>query len=157
MGSFLAKVTATRSRRSPAGRALGVEIIIVESHSERDFDTAAATMVEGGADAMVVAAYPFRNSDKVVSLTALYKLPTIYPFPFAARMAVGRTHAPDLPPLYRRLGSFYAAQILKGDKPADLPVEQATKFKLAINLKTAKAIDVDVPPQLLAIADEVIE
>jgi hypothetical protein len=141
-----------------AGRALGVEIMIVECRSDRDFEAAVGKMVEAGAGAMILGNFAFRNLEKVVGLTARHKLPAIYPFSFLVRAGALMTYQTDPISMSRRLGSYYVARILKGEKPADLPVEQPTRFELAINLRTAKeAIDLEVPPQLLAIADEVIE
>jgi putative tryptophan/tyrosine transport system substrate-binding protein len=140
-----------------AGRALGVEIIIVECHSDRDFEAAFGRMVEAGAGAMILGNFTFRNLEKVVGLAALHKLPAIYPFSFLVRAGGLMIYQTDPISMSRRLGSYYVARILKGEKPADLPVEQPTRFELTINLRTAKAIDLEVPPELLAIADEVIE
>jgi putative ABC transport system substrate-binding protein len=140
-----------------AGRALGVEIMTVECRDDRDFEVAVSTMVEGGAQAMMVGTFPFRNREKLVSLAALHKLPAIYPF----RTLVGAggliSYDTDLSDLFRRIGSAYVARILNGKKPADLPVQRPTKFELVINLKTAKSLGITVPPTLLAIADDVIE
>ena len=140
-----------------AGRARGVEIMIVESRSDRDFDVAVAKMVNDGAGAMIVSALAFTNLDKVVSLAALHKLPAIYPFRSLVLAGGLMSYVADPLPLFQRLGSAYVARILNGVKPADLPVEQPTKFDLAINLKTAKALGLTVPPTMLVLADEVIE
>jgi ABC-type uncharacterized transport system substrate-binding protein len=140
-----------------AGRALGVEIMIVECRSDRDFEMAVAKMVDGGAGAMIVGALALRNLDKVVSLAALHKLPAIYPFRSLVLAGGLMSYVADPVPLFHRLGSAYVARIFNGMKPADLPVEQPTKFDLAINLKTAKALGLTAPPTLLALADVVIE
>ena len=140
-----------------AGRALGVEIMIVECRDDRDFEAAVAKMVEGGAGAMYLGGFPFLNLDKVVSLAALHKLPAIYPSRSLTDAGGLMSYSADEVPLNRRIGSYYVARILKGAKPADLPVEQPTKFELRINLKTAKTLGLTVPPTLFALATEVIE
>ena len=140
-----------------AGRALGVEIMIVECRDDRDFEPAVAKMVEDGAEAMILGAFPFGNLNKLVPLAALHKLPAIYHFRGSTRVGGLISYDTDVNALYRRLGSAYVARILKGAKPSDLPVEQPTKFNLAINLTTAKELGLTVPPTLFALADEVIE
>ena len=140
-----------------AGRALGVEIITVECRSDSEYEAALAKMVEGGADAIILSVFALPNVAKVVSLAALHKLPTIYPFPELARAGGVMGYAADPIALGRHLGGYYVARILKGEKPADLPVEQPTKFELVINLKTAKALGLTIPPTLYAQATEIIE
>jgi putative tryptophan/tyrosine transport system substrate-binding protein len=139
-----------------AGRALGVEIMIVE-REDRDLEAAFVKMVEGGVDAMILSTFPFGNLDKIVSLAAFHKLPAIYPRRGLTRAGGLMSYDTDNIALMRRLGSGYVARILKGLKPSDLPVEQPTKFELAINLKTAKALGLTVPETLLVTADEVIQ
>jgi putative tryptophan/tyrosine transport system substrate-binding protein len=139
-----------------AGRALGMEIMIVECRSDRDYDTALAKIHEGGAGGIILGSFVLPNLNKVVPLAALHKLPTIYPYRGLARAGGLMSYDADNLALNRRVGSAYVARILKGAKPADLPVEQPTKFDLVINMKTAKALGLTIPPNLLALA-EVIE
>jgi putative tryptophan/tyrosine transport system substrate-binding protein len=139
------------------GRVLGVEIMIVECGDDRDYEAAVAKMVDGGAGAMIVGSYPFPNLYKVVSLTARHKLPAIYPSRLLANIGGLMSYDTDTNAIGHRIGSGYVARILKGVKPADLPVEQPTKFELVINLKTAKALGLTIPETLLATADEVIQ
>jgi putative tryptophan/tyrosine transport system substrate-binding protein len=140
-----------------AGRALGVEIMIVECRSDRDYEAALTKMVEGRADAMILSTFPLINREKIVFLAALHNLPAIYPYRQLVRLGGLLSYDADILDLYRRVGSAYVARILKGAKPADLPVERARKFELAINVNTAKALGLTIPPNLLALADEVIE
>jgi putative ABC transport system substrate-binding protein len=140
-----------------AGRALGVEIMIVECRDDRDFEAAVAKMVEGGAGAMILSSFVFDKLEKVVSLALLHKLPAVYPSAGLAHAGGLMSYDTDTNALFRRLGDAYVARILKGEKPANLPIEQPTKFKLTINLKTAKTLGLTVPPTLFALADEVIE
>jgi putative tryptophan/tyrosine transport system substrate-binding protein len=140
-----------------AGRALGVEIMIVECRNDRDYEAGVAKMAEGGAAGMILSSFPLPNLGKVVPLAALNKLPTIYPYRTLARAGGLMTYDADLATLHRRLGSAYVVRILKGEKPADIPVEQPTKFDLVINMKTAQTLGLTIPSTLLAIADEVIE
>jgi putative tryptophan/tyrosine transport system substrate-binding protein len=90
-------------------------------------------------------------------MAARHKIPAIYPYPDFVRSGGLMSYTADLMALVRQIGSLYVAQILQGAKPADLPVQQPTKFELILNLKTAKALGLEVPPALLALADEVIE
>jgi ABC-type uncharacterized transport system substrate-binding protein len=140
-----------------AARALGRQVIVLECRSVEDFEPAFATLVERGGGALLVSAFPlaFGNRGKVLALAARYKIPAIYsqsPFAFGGGLMSYSAVVTS-----RELGSYYVPQILKGAKPADLPIQQPTKFRFVINLKTAKALGLDVPPTLLARADEVIE
>jgi putative tryptophan/tyrosine transport system substrate-binding protein len=139
-------------------RALGRQLIVVEARSDSDFDMAFATLVREHADALVVNSGVFFTShrDKLVALSARHKIPAIYPFrEFALDGGLMSYGAGEMDG-YRHLAE-YTARILKGAKPADLPVLEPTKFELVINLKTAKALGLTVPPALLATADEAIE
>jgi putative ABC transport system substrate-binding protein len=138
-------------------RKLGVALPVVEATTAEELDIAFASAAAQHADAIVVFADNVINSHapRVVALSAQYQLPAIYLF---RQFAVGGliVYGPDLADLLRRAGG-YVDIILKGTKPADLPVEQPTKFELVINMKTAKALGLTVPPSLLVRADEVIE
>ncbi len=140
-----------------AGRALGVEIMIVECRSDRDYEAAMAKMTEGGADGMILGSFVLPYLGKIVPLAALYKLPTIYPFRGLARAGGLMSYDTDGIASARRLGSAYVARILKGAKPADIPIEQPTKFEFVINLKAAKALGLTIPETLLATADELVQ
>jgi putative tryptophan/tyrosine transport system substrate-binding protein len=140
-----------------AGRAGGVEVMIVECRDDREYESALVKMAEGGADAMILGSFALPNLQKVVPLAALYKLPAIYPNRVFADAGGLMSYDTDGVAMGRRLGSAYAARILKGKAPGDLPVEQPTKFQFVINLKTAKALGLTIPERLLATADEVIE
>jgi putative ABC transport system substrate-binding protein len=140
-----------------AGRALGVEIMIVECRDDRDFESGFDKMVRNRAEAMILGTFPFNNLDKVVSLTAHYKLPSIFPSRFLAQAGGLMSYDADRRAGWHRIFSGYVARILKGAKPADLPVEQPTKFETVINLQTAKALGLTIPETLLATADEVIQ
>jgi putative tryptophan/tyrosine transport system substrate-binding protein len=96
------------------------------------------------------------HRERIIALAAQYKLPAVYPFRFFVTGGGLICYGPDFVDQYRRAAG-YVDRILKGEKPADLPVQAPTKYELVINLKTAKALGLDVPPTLLAIANEVIE
>jgi putative ABC transport system substrate-binding protein len=141
-----------------AARTLGLQIEILRASSESDLDAAFARLPELKVGALQVCADPFFNSrrDQIVALAARHALATIYEqreFAVAGGLA---SYGTSLTDAYRQIG-IYAGRILKGDKPADLPVMQSTKFDLVLNLKTAKALGLTVPDKLLALADEVIE
>jgi len=141
-----------------AARAIGLQIHALRANIDREIEVAFATVASQRIAALAVAASPFFTTrrDKVVALAARHAVPTMYT---AREYAVDgglMSYGIDVPDVYRQVG-LYAARILKGEKPADLPVMQPTKFELVINLKTAKALGLQIPDKLLALADEVIE
>jgi putative ABC transport system substrate-binding protein len=138
-------------------RNLGVALPIVEATTAEELDIAFASVAVQHADAIIVFGDPLTISQapRVIALAAHHHLPAIYLFRQFANGGL-IVYGPDLTDLWRRAGS-YVDKILKGTKPSDLPVEQPTKFELVINMKTAKALGLTVPPSLLVRADEVIE
>jgi putative ABC transport system substrate-binding protein len=141
-----------------AARIRGVELHVIQASSESDLDTAFATLPGLRADALVVGADPFFNSrpKQFAALAARHAVPTMYPFRDYVAAGGLISYGDSLTDSYRIVGG-YAGRILKGEKPADLPVQQSTKIELFINLKTANALGITVPITLLGRADEVIE
>jgi putative ABC transport system substrate-binding protein len=141
-----------------AARALGKQILIVNASSERDFDMAFATLAQQRAGALLIAGNAFFTGqrDRLVALAARYALPTIYTLREFVAAGGMMSYGGSLTDAYRQVG-VYAGRILRGEKPADLPVTLPTKFELVINLKTVKALGLTVPDKLLVAADEVIE
>jgi putative ABC transport system substrate-binding protein len=141
-----------------AARAIGVEPLILNVGSERNIDAAFASAVQQRVNAVIVGADSFfvSRSDQLVGLAARHGMPAVYFLREFADIGGLVSYGPSQTDAYRLAGG-YAARILKGEKPADLPVVQSVKFELVVNLKTAKALGLTVPDNLLARADEVIE
>jgi putative ABC transport system substrate-binding protein len=141
-----------------AARPLGVRLQIVEARGPADFDRAFSDMTRARAGALAVLGSAIFNSERrrLVDLAARNRLPTVYTSRDFADAGGLMTYGPSLADSFRRAAA-YVDKILKGTKPGDLPVEQPTKFELMINLRTAKALGLTIPPSLLLRADQVIE
>jgi ABC-type uncharacterized transport system substrate-binding protein len=141
-----------------AGQKLGTEIRILNASTEQDVDRAFTDVVQMRAGALLIGSDPFLATcvEQMVELAARYSVPTIYARHEFVRAGGLMSYDIDFPGAYRQSG-MYVGRILKGEKPSDLPVVRPTKFELAINLKTAKTLGLNVPSGMLAIADEVIE
>ena len=141
-----------------AGRSLGVQLQVLEARGPNDFDRAFAAMVKQRAGALLVLAEPVSllHRTPLAELAAKNRLPAIYGFREYVEAGGLLAYGPNLSDLWRRAAT-YVDKILKGARPGDLPVEQPTKFELVINLKTAKALGLTIPPSLLGRADEVIQ
>jgi putative tryptophan/tyrosine transport system substrate-binding protein len=153
-------VDASRQLKSvqDAARAFGLKLEVMGASTECDRDVAFARMVEAKAGGLVVFSDPFLfiHREKILALAAGHALPAIYSFRGFVAAGGLMSYDTSIPDAYRRAG-VYVGRVLKGEKPADLPVVQPTKYEFVINLKTAKALGLNLPPTLLAIADEVIE
>ena len=138
--------------------ALKIRIPVLNASTEEDLDEAFAALRKTGADALIVPAEPFFDShrDRIVALAGRHAVPMIASLREYAVVGGLMSYGASLPDSYRRAG-VYVGRILKGEKPADLPVMQPTKYDLVLNLKTAKALGLSVPDKLLALADEVLE
>jgi len=141
-----------------AADGIGLKVQILKASTDRQIDAAFVSLVQAGTGALLVGNDVFFNNriEQVVALAARYAIPTMYSFHEFVVAGGLISYGTSLIETFRQLG-LYAGRILKGEKPADLPVQQVTKLELSINLKTARALGLEVPAKLLAIADEVIE
>jgi putative tryptophan/tyrosine transport system substrate-binding protein len=137
---------------------LGWQVKVLKVGREQDFDAAFQPLLREQVDALLVTTDPVFESqrDRIVALTAHHAIPTIYALREYAVAGGLMTYGASVTDMYRQAG-IYVGRILNGETAADLPVVQASKFELFINLKTAKSLGIEVPPTLLAVADEVIE
>jgi putative tryptophan/tyrosine transport system substrate-binding protein len=140
-----------------AGRKLDLDVIVVECRSDRDFEAAFATISQRRSEALILGTFPLGPLGRVINLAARDKIPAIYTTRGNVIAGGLMSYGADARDNLRQVAVQYVGRLLKNEKPADLPVQQPTKFELVINLKTAKALSIDVPLSLLAIADEVIE
>ena len=149
--------TTTRGVQE-AARAIGLQIQILNASTSREVDAAFAVLAREGPDALFVAPDSFFVSRRVqiVTMAVHHRIPAVYSLRDYVAVGGLMSYGTDTADRFRQVG-VYTGNILKGAKPAELPVQQATKFEFAINLQTAKLLGIEVPPTLLAIADEVIE
>jgi putative tryptophan/tyrosine transport system substrate-binding protein len=141
-----------------AARSIGRQVVLLNAGSEGEIDSAFSNLVQRGAGGLLVGSDPFFvvRREQLVALAARYQIPTIYNDRYIAARGGLMSYGISVAEGYRQAGN-YVGRILKGEKPADLPVVRPTKFELVINLKTAKALGLTIPETLLAIADEVIQ
>jgi putative ABC transport system substrate-binding protein len=156
--NFLPSAARQAQQIEDAARAVGLQIILAKASVDNELDEAFASLVRARVGALLVTADPYFDTrrDRIVAFAARERLPAIYQFrQFAAAGGV-LSYGLSFTDVCRQVG-LYAARVLHGTMPADLPVQQATKFELVINVKTAKALGIHISDNLLSLADEVIE
>jgi putative ABC transport system substrate-binding protein len=141
-----------------AAKTLELEISVLKASTSAEINSAFATLGRARPDALFIGGDAFFNTRLVqlATLSARYSLPSAFSWREFAEVGGLMTYGPNLAESYRQVGT-YAGRVLRGEKPADLPVIQASKFELVINHETARMLEITVPPTLLSIADEVIE
>jgi putative ABC transport system substrate-binding protein len=151
-------VSALWKETQAAAQALAVRLQPVEANGPNDLESAFAVMLRDRASAVLILPLPltYAHARRIAELAANGQLPTVYPFKEGAEVGGLMSYGARASDMFRRAAA-YVDKILRGSKPADLPVEQPTKFELVINLKTAKALGLTIPPSLLLRADQVIE
>jgi putative tryptophan/tyrosine transport system substrate-binding protein len=139
-----------------ASRALGTKLVVAEARSRSDIETAFASLVQRGTGALVVGPYVLFTTSRILELVASNKIPAVYSFPSWVKRGGLMSYGANIAGLHKVIVD-YVVRILKGAKPADLPVQQPTAFDLVINLKTAKALGLTVPQTLFVLATELID
>jgi len=151
-------VTAILPQMKVAAEANGQRLVVLDARTEVDIDAAFGSLRSKGVDALLVTTNPFYEGrrDEIVALAKRYSVPALYPWREYSVAGGLISYGTSFTESYRQAG-LYVGRILKGEKPADLPVVQATKFELLVNIKTARSLGLTVPPSILVAADEVIE
>jgi putative ABC transport system substrate-binding protein len=153
-----ANVELERQQTQEAARSLGLQLVLLQASYEREIDEAVVSLIRQRATALLVSGDTifFGQREQIAELAVRYKIPTCCPYRDQAVAGCLMSYGANLSETQRQAGN-YVGRILRGEKPSDLPVQQPTKFELVINLKTAKALGVTIPPSLLSTADEMIE
>lgn len=151
-------IMATVPNINAAAEANGQKLVVLDARTEADIDSTFASLRSKGVDALLVATNPFYEGlrDHIVTLANSHSVPVLYPWREYSIAGGLISYGTNFTESYRQAG-FYVGRILKGEKPADLPVVQATKFEMLVNIKTARLLGLTVPPSILVAADEVIE